>query len=408
MENESNKVEEGFVQSFKQLESLNNLCSVKQNVVWEHNREYLFFDLIIEYAGVPYAVIEIKHSTKSSSYQIKEDISKAMRILSCPFGILINGEKSYLYSTKQNEPIFDGNFDDLLVVIKAQIEKKKFNIVDNPVVKVIISQKLHINRELPLYDKGETLGFSEDDEIFLWEQIIGTSPKKPLCRYTSLESVVKMLTNGTIRMNGLAAMNDTTETSLYEHIVHHKRNAQIPNNIFISSCSTKEDDLTMWRLYGDDGKGACLVFELDTEPESDFIISPICYVNSDVKKTLKAIGELIRQNVKLTYENINSHCLKPIAYKEENEVRILYNSSANKSIETNWSVSPDYSIVNPYIEVRLDVNTQKNLKLKKIILGPTCPNRKLNKNQISRLLKETEVYHENNAVCELSKINCYR
>lgn len=399
MENPNNKAEQNLVQSFKQFEELKDI-SLKQNVVWECNREYHFFDLIIEYAGAPYAVVEIKHSDKSIPHQAEEDIRKAMRILSCPLGILTNGEKSYFYSTEQKEPIYDGEFYGLLDAIKAQIEKAKFNIVDNSVVKTILAEKLKINNELSLLDKGGTLGFSEDNEKFLWAHIIGKKTEKRLCRYTSLDSVVKTLTNGTLRMNGLAAMNDTTETSFFKNIVHPERIIKVPNDIFISSFSTKEDDLTMWRLYGDDGKGACLVFELTKESKSDFIISPVRYVDPNVKRKLKAIGELGRQNVRLMYENIYSHFFKPKEYEEESEIRLLY-----KSEEIKWSVSPDYSIVNPYIEVPLD---KQSLKLTKIILGPKCPNNKLNRAQLSKLLVETKVNLDENAKCKLSKIKCYR
>lgn len=408
MENIINKTEQKIIEQFKELIG-NEQFSINQNVVWRQNNEYHIFDLILEYDKTPYAIVEIK-KTPITPDKFEKDIRKRMHILSCPYGILTDGKIFYLYSAGQIGASFYNDYDSLSNALNEQIEKEKNNIVNSSSIKNILSQKIHISKDLAIVNRAKKIGFTEDDEIFLWKQIMRDATaqkKKLLSRYTSLNSVVKILTTGHLRMNGLAAMNDTTETSFYEHLVYKKKkeDMEIPNDIYISSCSINKDDLTMWRLYGDNGRGACIVFEVDYESKSDFIISPVCYVNSSVKNTLKAIRELVQQNVRLMYENIYSHCFKPEKYEIENEIRILY-LNKDKNVETQWSVSPDYSIINPFIEIPL--NKQKTLKLVKIILGPTCPNKKLNKIQITRLLKETNVYHDENAKCVQSKINCYR
>jgi hypothetical protein len=46
--------------------------------------------------------------------------------------------------------------------------------------------------------------------------------------------------------------------------------ADVEFDFFIASLSTKNDCLSQWRCYGDDGRGACIGFEVDRDPDSAF------------------------------------------------------------------------------------------------------------------------------------------
>ena len=77
-----------------------------------------------------------------------------------------------------------------------------------------------------------------------------------------------MLNSGKIRMMSVTAMNDKMEIGhLYGNLsceesayLEDKTKIHYARQRYITSFTNKIDDLTMWRLYGDNGKGGCLVF----------------------------------------------------------------------------------------------------------------------------------------------------
>ncbi|MBQ9204053.1 MAG: DUF2971 domain-containing protein [Prevotella sp.] len=163
-----------------------------------------------------------------------------------------------------------------------------------------------------------------------------------------------------------------------------------PKTPFVISFSRNDDDLAMWDLYGNKGKGLCLHFDEDIPPftENDPIISQklidVDY-SGDIEKneTLYSIFEneykksldLLKQETseaeiavkRCLFLAIIYHFLCPFIkhhkYKNEKEVRI---SGLPNSMEYIKYRTRNANII-PYVEMRID---KKHLK--GITIGPCC------------------------------------
>ena len=98
-------------------------------------------------------------------------------------------------------------------------------------------------------------------------------------------------------MNGLPGMNDKNEGLFAWNMIYkldntdneeNKKRRRETNNAFIVSYSSSNliDDLTQWRLYGDDAKGVCCVYKIDKDKLIDrFFLHNVRYIkesdNSD-------------------------------------------------------------------------------------------------------------------------------
>jgi len=115
-----------------------------------------------------------------------------------------------------------------------------------------------------------------------------------IAKYTSFETLISILQSGKIRMNSIVSMNDKTETDFLEGTIRNFKEEYerdidkylFADKQFITSFTTRIDDLDMWRLYGDDARGVCLVFE--RKNKSNDKLYKIKYVSPDdeiLKKT---------------------------------------------------------------------------------------------------------------------------
>lgn len=236
-------------------------------------------------------------------------------------------------------------------------------------------------------------------ELEIFNSELATRKKfKRVYKYTSLESAFQLLTTQTFRLNGLVAMNDTTEFD--RDIQIHKPDPKVEwrlveniNKFFISCFSLNRDDLTMWRLYGDDGKGICLAFEVKSDDFSEnSIIAEVEYVRDVTHvNTIEFIQDFTE-----TFKNRFNHSFdfklfnhwirffKSNAYRVEREVRWLYQ---NELLNVNWFISNSSSVLAPFINLPLQ-NSNFPLRLVKIHLGPRCPNSEINLKQLKLIIRE--------------------
>jgi hypothetical protein len=99
-----------------------------------------------------------------------------------------------------------------------------------------------------------------------------------------------------------------------------------------------------------------------------------------------------------------AHFIKSDEYSDEKEIRLVYCRSSEQE-ETGWVLAQPFNILNPYMELDFD---DIPLKLEKIILGPKCPDSKINRFQIDYLL-EKKGFNKNGKIdVEESKITSYR
>lgn len=221
-----------------------------------------------------------------------------------------------------------------------------------------------------------------------------------VAKYTSLDTALKVLNSGKIRMMSVTAMNDKLEIGhLYGELriedsayLENKTKVHYARQRYITSFTDKIDDLTMWRLYGDNAKGVCLVF---SEPyECDYYL-PIDYSGINSKICLKAkmiCEELAKHGINFTFKSLESiwqYFLKPKGFSDEEELRYLRIDNSKPdgySLASNGVISSykDYSLTTD--EEHPEINFPA--RLQGIILGPNMKNVEINKYQLEALAFE--------------------
>ena len=108
------------------------------------------------------------------------------------------------------------------------------------------------------------------------------------------------------------------------------------------------------------------------------------------------------------YEYKLKHFFKPCEYEDEHEVRILFQieDKATKVTEvtSGWGLTNDHSVINPYVEFSLNHKDLLPFKIIKVVLGPTCPAKSLNKVQLQEMIKDKGI---GDIECDVSSITTY-
>lgn len=83
-----------------------------------------------------------------------------------------------------------------------------------------------------------------------------------IAKYTSFDTLISILQSGKIRMNSIISMNDKSETDFLDEIrrnykddfEYNQYKFLLADKEFITSFTTRIDELDMWRLYGDNAR----------------------------------------------------------------------------------------------------------------------------------------------------------
>ncbi len=228
--------------------------------------------------------------------------------------------------------------------------------------------------------------------------------KIKLYRYSTIDAIFSTINFFSYRLNGIQGMNDQKEgLFLFEKLFEKNQsfNERI-NDIFISSCSMKYDNLTMWRLYGDNSKGASITLELTPNyKDKPFYIKKLYYKNIEkIKSKIQLLNAQISELGFVLDSRMFSlfpFFIKSYHYDIEAEVRILYDKSLNAESGTTkceWGISEPYKIIRPYVDIKIfkdddsrEYNEILPFRITEIILGPNCPFSKRNIEQIKHYLK---------------------
>ena len=275
---------------------------------------------------------------------------------------------------------------------------------------------------------NNTFSLKPEKEFELMKTILFKDNHLPLkgqiCRYISISGFKRMLIDDEFTMSGLAGMNDSSEIDVLKILATHdykaKETLPLPhfiaedNSYFINSfCrSEKDDDLTMWRLYGDDGKGVCLTFDYSLDKisaESGLFLFPVTYrteIPIEILKLLNPLDENIsvcNRSFRIANINLWKHFLKPEEFKDEDEVRLLLYAGDNNSCIGNvsWILNSNNQIFHPIFKFKSP--KKYPLRLTKVCLGPKFPYCEVNFNQIAYLLRQY-----NNTIITKSKCRYYR
>ena len=278
---------------------------------------------------------------------------------------------------------------------------------------------INIANEDIFYDPAsECYLLNEDAEFRMLGKLI---PQKAedityIAKYTTFDTLVSILKSGKMRMNSIVSMNDKTETDFLDELLRSYKEEYeqdydkylFADKEFITSFTTRIDDLDMWRFYGDNGRGVCMVFERDTNKDDG--LYKINYIDpakeeltkvSDLMDTLKEKGIRFRLNLLQKY----CHFLKHADYDTEEEYRLL----ARSNKPDGWFVNSDNGILTPYLEFELRKTGKPEegdypFKLKKVIVGAAM------KEMVANLMQVFYMGHQYGYSLEVaeSKIQSYR
>ena len=370
-------------------------------VKWGPTSNIRVFDIVVRKDGFVNAVFEVRNSYN--------DIVDIYRIAGAVFRDTSASLFIFNYSSKATFYVQERDS-----FIKKGFDFSTINSLDT-VVDLI--KKTPITIPETIYSRPDDKN-KNDNKIELYTDDI--------CRYSSLDSLFSTLKYGSFRMNGLPGMNDKDEGLLSWNLINVvnrlptdtvKLRKGLINNAFIISYSSKDkiDDLTQWRLYGDDAKGVCCVFSVRTDKIAErFFLHPIKYIdipkdgNSTSDDLLAELKKYVDNQSDLKYSDISPIIFyyKHKNYEPEAEVRLLVDNKKTSAYSTppykrEWLLTYSNNIPNPYIDIPIK---DFPLKLEKILLGPNMNDIDTIQVQLETMLSQLGI----GAVVEPSKITNYR
>ena len=382
---------------------------------WITSKGYVAFDLAIYANNRLHAIVELKTKVYEG---VKERFQSCVKKARCRFGILTNGELFYLYDSFKEE-WHESDFDNVIKHLTSSLTNlENLQVLDKDIITLLEKNGLvaYADKLEQSISYGYKWMFKDDaEQAFFMEILNKRKPIEEFCRYTSLDSLMSMINSMSYQMCGIAGMNDKSETDYFDKKCGKQDLPSVSvrnyNNVYLSSGTSLKDDLTMWRLYGDDGQGVCLVF--DVNPSSNFYMANVDYAE-DVKshKQVEFIKAIIEKG--LSFNNLNAwkHFFKPSEYNIEQEIRLIFDDN---NISTNgdkkiWIKTNNSSIIIPAI--RFDVlNDSFPLILKTVILGPRVSEHETNKAQLELMLNQIDkkgLWRKSSIKVECSSINHYR
>lgn len=239
-----------------------------------------------------------------------------------------------------------------------------------------------------------------------------------LCRYTSLFSLYRTINEQSQSMCSIVCMNDKTETDYVTNRVGNNNSslftAKEANGCYILSCceQSQSDDLTFWRLYGDDGNGVCINYKVNRDILQPFIIAPVCYANENgehpeldfIKNLLNT--QIHHRRLVLHRFQVWKHFFKPYEYSIEKEIRLLFHCDCQPNetddfrntyqppFKRKWIFNDTYKILAPIVTFGIKSADNKfPLEIESIILGPKTSERLVNKGQIGIMIDNKGVKH---------------
>ena len=389
----------------------------------------LTFDLVIFYQGDAICGIEYKYKVDGPMFmdRFQDLYIERLKKVGLPYGFYYAGANKKLYLWRKGSYKFElFDFDDMVTAIKGNQMCGNRILASNLCAEfmAIIPDKLNDELDLESMEglralfKKENLEYDEksammwlnaeaEDELFrfLLQRDSKDNTYKQLCRYTSLNSLFLTMRDGNQVMCSITCMNDKGETSYADKYVGYGAFANSTstirenNDCFILSCCEEEmaDNLTMWRLYGNDGKGVCLEYDVDTSKvdNKEFFLAPVSYgVRMDEHPALDYIKQIRhwtdngwRFELKRWY--IWKHFFKSYLFKEEKEVRLLYIWTDDSKDKVEWIMDSTNSIVSRICKFPISSN-RLPLTLKRATIGPKCPEQESNVDQFNYMNEHTK------------------
>lgn len=397
-------------------------------------------DLLLYKNEKPFALIEIKLHIKQDTLSILQARMKiAAAVFGTRFTLVTDGREAFVIDIskqgKFNDEAKQLKLEEVLQYIESankinkpfgpfkDIEEFKTEIknalaeINQPSFKDLKDMLEENPEDAISFSDSNSFDFSNSFKKKILNSLESPKDGSELCRYTSLSSLFRQINSNQHSMASLEGMNDSSEIDYVDSLllgdgVEAQAFDQGEGNIFfiLSLCGKEQvDNLTLWRLYGDDSKGVCIVYEpLSADLPIGFMMKNIVY-DDKLLSILKSIIGCIqgKEEYKYVYRNDTwKHFFKPKDYEIEKEVRLLLNKKETRSAFSEiWIHNTTYNIVHPILLFNnLRASNNFPMQMKKIILGPNMPEAELNQKQIKQWVKSKGLQIE----VELSKIGNYR
>lgn len=415
----------------------------------------LEFDLMIHKNGRPFIIVEIKSASFLKELKANTFISiaaPAINFTNASFYVFTDGENYKLIDATDFFKFSEISKDSLVELFKKapeliEINNNKlflFEAMRNGIEELGLDEEWsnffgnskpydvidYDNESGSYHFKGDAFDLDSFENRF-FQCLLPKFEDTVVYRYTTVSSLESMLKYNTYRMSGIVGMNDPTEIDYVDYIVYGWRkpldewsgvDVEKINKVFISSCSSpeKEDDLTLWRLYGDDSKGVSLKLEVSNDCiKQNMIVTRVSYGEKDgthkqielMKKMTVDFFNMKSARFEFRTYHIWKHFFKPYQYEVEQEVRLLYIANdVIKPIKTEWVVTFGDKIFNPIVDFKLNAKDFP-LKVKEITLGPNTPEKNVNKAELTEYIRQLKLitdYNISDLTVKVSSINNYR
>lgn len=407
-----------------------------------------FADGFIYYKKLPCAVVVIKLGTlnKDDSTNLKDKVRHLMRKSDLPYAIVFTSNSWYAYQRGENgevaelegldvffnliekasnemeKPFTD---EEITSFVKTMIELARKHDIAEHTRRVLEGLELKSIRQqfvMPQFELSCSLSMSFEQELF--SSLVGDFTEDALCRYTTLNTLYRILSDKKASMCSITCMNDKSECYYVDKYLNEDYNIQISqlgneevtelNQYFILSCSVcqLQDSLFMWRMYGDEAKGVCIKYKIDRNlVKGKFLLARVSYSHDDgTHPELDFIREIAQLTIrgrrfKLRALPLWKHFFKPYTYKEEQEVRLLFHEENMKAYK--WIKTSD-NIVCPVVEFDISGSRTFPLVMNGIILGPKFPESDTNASQLRLFKAAQSIEEDGDKSVSFSKINNYR
>ena len=399
------------------------------------------FDLVIFKNNIPLVGIEYKNIAFSIHVRhYPEWFYSKFQEVNLKYGICYFGQedKYYFWSRdKYGFQIFD--FVSVVNAIRQDVPLGVRLSVDELAVEILgclpdciddvdlhnTLDKLFVEDNLIFNDSTGDIAFEKNVEDSFFRALLPQKNVLKVCRYTTLNNLFLLLKDKHHCLCSLTCMNDIGETSYADNWIGNGAYAETykmieeNNNSYILSCcsSDKIDDLTMWRLYGQNAMGTCLVYDVkeDFIDNDSFFFAPVSYGKSEKEHDELEFIWNIRNWVKNGWRfkfnrwHIWKHFFKSYLFRDEQEIRLLYIHSNDSEIERKWIMDSSNSIASSLC--LFDIGKSKfPLSLSSAIIGPKCPQQASNIAQFNYMNVQQKVFpfRRWNEAINASKINDYR
>lgn len=399
-------------------------------IVGVDSKKFSIGDLWINRGNFPIAILEFKKVQNSSALQeYVETIRKTYENFNVPYVFLTDGTKFIeTHDEKKSLLSLNAAVQVLVETDFVELEKNRVLMVLNSVIKE--SKLIKLTKSLALEDlcfdsKSYSVHFTEETEEEIMSQIVPqlfeNKERNQIYRFTTIGTIFATLQNSSFRMFSMEGMNDKEDCDFLWKSLYGTADKNIynkdENTIFLMSCTeTEPNNLTMWRLYGDDTKGGCMQLSLPTHKLSgNFYLSRVIYSDSPKYKFMKDLVDgchIFGPTLTFVHWNRWSAFFKNKEYNIESEVRLIYeygsDACARKPSATGWVLTDSNRIANHYVDFAITGKSPFPLMLSKIIVGRNSDELEVNVKQFKQMVEDAAGFRDQQIVVEPAEQTSYR